>query len=54
MLVDFWRLSNAYSQYLDVNLVHPRLDGTVKPQSLESDTSAVLQKLIEMFGLIKL
>ncbi|KAF4978174.1 hypothetical protein FZEAL_5419 [Fusarium zealandicum] len=51
LLIDFWRLSTAYAQYLVVKNFYEALQDEKTKASLEPSTLAVLHKLFELFAL---
>ena len=51
LLVDFWRLSTAHSQYLIVKNFHDALKGNAIHSELDPDTIALLQKLFRLYAL---
>ena len=51
LLVDFWRLSTAHSQYLIVKNFHDALKGDAIQSELDPDTIALLQKLFRLYAL---
>ena len=51
LLVDFWRLSTAHSQYLVVKNFHDALKGNAIQSELDQDTIALLQKLFRLYAL---
>ncbi|KAI9155698.1 Peroxisomal acyl-coenzyme A oxidase 1 [Paramyrothecium foliicola] len=51
LLVDFWRLSTAYAQYLVVNYFYEALQDEKTSSSVDLETVALLQKLFQLFAL---
>jgi acyl-CoA oxidase len=51
LLVDFWRLSTAHSQYMVVKNFHDALDDPETTQTLDKETVALLRKLFRLFAL---
>jgi acyl-CoA oxidase len=51
LLIDFWRLSTAYAQYLVVKNFYEALQDRTTTSSLDSETVAMLQKLFQLFAL---
>jgi acyl-CoA oxidase len=51
LLVDFWRLSTAHSQYMVVKNFHDALNELETTQSLDKETVALLRKLFRLFAL---
>ena len=51
ILVDLWRLSNAYSEYLVVKNFHTWLNGLAGHSDIDAVTKAVLQDLSKLFAL---
>ena len=54
MLVDIWRLNNAYSEYLVVKNFHTWLNGLAEHSDVDVVTKAVLQGLFRLFALSSL
>ncbi|KAI0808742.1 hypothetical protein GGR55DRAFT_650629 [Xylaria sp. FL0064] len=50
LLVDFWRLSTAYAQYLAVKNFYDALQDKNTTSSLDSTTVALLHKLFQLFA----
>ena len=51
LLVDFWRLSTAHSQYMVVKNFYDALDDPATTQSLDKETVELLRKLFRLFAL---
>jgi acyl-CoA oxidase len=51
LLVDFWRLSTAHSQYIVVKNFYDALDDPATTQSLDKETVELLRKLFRLFAL---
>jgi acyl-CoA oxidase len=51
LLVDFWRLSTAHSQYMVVKNFHDALNELATTQSLDKETVELLKKLFRLFAL---
>jgi acyl-CoA oxidase len=51
LLVDFWRLSTAHSQYMVVKNFHSALNDPQTAQSLDRETIALLHKLFRLYAL---
>ena len=51
LLVDFWRLSTAHSQYLVVKNFHEALRSKSIATELDADTISLLQKLFRLYAL---
>jgi acyl-CoA oxidase len=51
LLVDFWRLSTAHSQYMVVKNFHDALNNLETTQSLDKETLTLLRKLFRLFAL---
>ncbi|KAF7513361.1 hypothetical protein GJ744_009782 [Endocarpon pusillum] len=51
LLVDFWRLSTAHSQYLVVKNFHAALDDPMTKSSLDPETLSLLHKLFRLHAL---
>ena len=51
LLVDFWRLSTAHSQYLIVKNFHDSLKGDTIHSGLDPETIALMQKLFRLYAL---
>lgn len=51
LLVDFYRLSKAHSQYMVVKNFHEALENEQKRGQLDTETLAVLRKLFRLFAL---
>ncbi len=51
LLVDFWRLSTAHSQYLVVKSFYDALNAEETNSALDSETVDVLRKLFRLFAL---
>ena len=51
LLVDFWRLSTAHSQYMVVKNFHDALNDLATTQSLDKETVELLRKLFRLFAL---
>ena len=51
LLVDFWRLSTAHSQYLIVKNFHEALRTEKIPSELGEETAALMHKLFRLFAL---
>jgi acyl-CoA oxidase len=51
LLIDFWRLSNAFAQYLCVKNFHEALQDPQTTSSLDANTVGLLHKLFELFAL---
>jgi acyl-CoA oxidase len=51
LLVDFWRLSTAHSQYMVVKNFHDALDDPETTQTLDKETIELLRKLFRLFAL---
>ncbi|KKZ61749.1 acyl-CoA oxidase [[Emmonsia] crescens] len=51
LLVDFWRLSTAHSQYLVVKSFYESVSAPTTTSALDPDTAAVLYKLFRLYAL---
>jgi acyl-CoA oxidase len=51
LLIDFWRLSTAHSQYMVVKSFHDALNDLATTQSLDKGTVELLRKLFRLFAL---
>ncbi|ERF70604.1 hypothetical protein EPUS_02470 [Endocarpon pusillum Z07020] len=51
LLVDFWRLSTAHSQYLVIKNFHATLDDPMTKSSLDPETLSLLHKLFRLHAL---
>ncbi|KAH7304744.1 hypothetical protein B0I35DRAFT_444836 [Stachybotrys elegans] len=51
LLIDFWRLSTAYAQYLVVKYFYDALQDEATKSALDPDTVALLRKLFQLFSL---
>ncbi|CAH0045446.1 unnamed protein product [Clonostachys solani] len=51
LLIDFWRLSTAYSQYLVVKYFYEALQSEQTKASLDANTLALIRKLFQLFAL---
>jgi acyl-CoA oxidase len=51
LLVDFWRLSTAYAQYLVVNYFHEALQDPATAAALDPQTVTLLRKMFQLFAL---
>lgn len=51
LLVDFWRLSTAHSQYMIVKNFYEALQGEAIHQELDSETVVLLQMLFRLYAL---
>ena len=51
LLVDFWRLSTAHSQYMVVKNFHDALNEPETTQNLDKETVVLLRKLFRLFAL---
>lgn len=54
MLVDFWRLSTAYSEYLIVKNFNTTLTSSTIEKDLDSETRSILRNLFNLFALTTL
>ncbi|KAJ1324205.1 acyl-CoA oxidase [Microdochium nivale] len=54
LLVDFWRLSTAYAQYMVVKNFHEALQSRETTSSLDPETVALMHKLFQLFALTHL
>lgn len=51
LLIDFWRLSTAYAQYIVVSNFHAALQAEKTKASLDPETLSVLHKLSQLFAI---
>lgn len=51
LLVDFWRLSTAYAQYMVVKNFHQALNDKATTDALDPDTITILHKLFRLYAL---